>query len=330
MGLNWRALIIWTAWLTGVGTTSWAQSLTEPIQDLYLQKNATAATTAILAGWFGDASDLCGAFGPDGPDCVDDPADLFVAEYDLNGDATDELIVVYQDSGWCGTIGCPLFVVQDVDGRHEYPAGGMAQTWAYLEGRGSVYVVRLEDDPRSTWPALHMGELVDVPGVEHRNIMQGDGYQTANPFRGVYGRYAASLTTFRHMGLVDESLRWVGKFGVSTTLSFLDNPVAQERLMSDLLTQVEASLVANGAFDAVGQTVDGKRGAFEVTGSGIVAAGHRVGANRVAAYLLAVKENGWVSAPLQWGVLAQDFAQVELRLREFAGVSLRRDADGND
>ena len=71
--------------------------------------------------------------------------------------------------------------------------------------------------------------------------------------------------------MVDGSGRWTRKYGIHSAPEFLANPEAQEMGLTDYLSDNERQLQAHGAFDHLGQQIDGRAAPFTVTRAGLMA-----------------------------------------------------------
>ncbi|TPG60320.1 hypothetical protein EAH89_02765 [Roseomonas nepalensis] len=150
----------------------------------------------------------------------------------------------------------------------------------------------------------------------------GAGWAARNPTSGALGRYQFMPIALRDIGWQDGAGAWTERAaaaGVRSEADFLSNPAAQETAMSDYLLRAEQQLAANGSLRAAGQTVtatDG--GTVPLTEAGLVAAAHRRGAGAVARWL--EHRTRTPDAPVPEAARVA-FADVEQRLRDFAGVS---------
>jgi hypothetical protein len=122
----------------------------------------------------------------------------------------------------------------------------------------------------------------------------------------------------RAAGMVDANGHWTGKYGVRSDAQFLANPEAQEKALTDFLNDTERQLRANGSFDFVGTTIDGRRARFTVTRAGLIAAGHRQGAGNTHGYLVSAESYGFVTRGFR---SRPEYLAVETRLRIFSSAS---------
>lgn len=150
----------------------------------------------------------------------------------------------------------------------------------------------------------------------------GGGYTQRNPASGALGRYQMLTIALRDLGWREAGGGWTAlaaRHGVRSEADFLANPAAQEAAMGAYLARVETLLGRHGALEAAGRVLAGTDGAaVPVTEAGLVAAAHRRGAAAVARYL--AHRTRTPDAPVPAESRAA-FAQVERRLREFAGVA---------
>ena len=133
--------------------------------------------------------------------------------------------------------------------------------------------------------------------------------------RFALGRYQMTQVGLRAAGMMDAHGNWTGKYGIHSIAQFLASPEAQEKALTDLLNDTERQLQANGAFDFIGATIDGRIARFTVTRSGLIAAGHREGARETRAYLRILQDSGFSSDGAK---LTERDLRVETRLRSFA------------
>ena len=108
-----------------------------------------------------------------------------------------------------------------------------------------------------------------------------------------------------------------GKYGIHSAAQFLASPVAQERALTDFLNDIERQPRANGSFDFVGTTIDGRRARFTIARAGLLGAGHRQGAKDTRGYLDDVQSSGFSSARAR---LTREQLRLETRLRTFADL----------
>lgn len=133
------------------------------------------------------------------------------------------------------------------------------------------------------------------------------------------GRYQLTPVALRAAGMMDSAGRWTGKYGVHSRAGLLADAEAQEKALTDYLNDNIRQLRAYGAFDHIGQTIDGLKARFPVTLAGIIAAAHREGAPATADYLKRVQAHGLSSKGLR---LKPFDRPIETRLRTFSGASL--------
>jgi hypothetical protein len=88
--------------------------------------------------------------------------------------------------------------------------------------------------------------------------------------------------------------------------------------LTDLLNETERQLRANGSFDFLNTTIDGRVARFTVTRAGLIAAGPREGAGATRNYLIKLYDAGFTSARAS---LSREDLRVETRLRTFAAAS---------
>jgi hypothetical protein len=162
------------------------------------------------------------------------------------------------------------------------------------------------------------------PNAEFRNRLataEGNagkddfGYGEVRASNGALSRYQMLPNALRAVGLLDANGRWTGKYGIHSRTQFLADRDAQERALSDFLTDTEHQLRANGAFEYLGSDIDGRVAHYTVTRAGLIAAGHRAGATNTFHYLRRVAGNGFSSRSL---ALDRDELATETRLRTFA------------
>ncbi len=165
------------------------------------------------------------------------------------------------------------------------------------------------------------------PNADFRNrlaIAEGNadkpnfGYGEVRAGNGALGRYQMLPDSLRAIGMIDANGRWTGKYGIHSRAELLASPEAQEKALGDFLNETERQLRANGAFAYVGKTIDGHLAPFSVTRAGLMAAGHRWGAQGTRDYLRRVADNGYISRGL---ILSRGESAIETRLRTFADAS---------
>jgi hypothetical protein len=135
--------------------------------------------------------------------------------------------------------------------------------------------------------------------------------------RFALGRYQITKAGLGSVDLMDGDGNWTGKYGIYSRAQFLAGPAAQEMALTDLLSDTERQLRANGSFRYVGRTIDGLVDRFAVTRAGLLAAGHRYGARETREYLDKEASSGFSSARVN---LTPADRAVETRLRTFADV----------
>lgn len=129
------------------------------------------------------------------------------------------------------------------------------------------------------------------------------------------GRYQITPAGLQAAGMMDKHGSWTGKYGIHSRAQFLGSPEAQEKALSDFLGVTERQLRAAGAFEHIGESIDGIRDRFTITRAGLIAAGHREGATATRAYLRRVAANGFTSKGLD---LDDTDRAIETHLRTFA------------
>jgi hypothetical protein len=122
----------------------------------------------------------------------------------------------------------------------------------------------------------------------------------------------------RAIGMLDSAGNWTGKYGIHSGAQFRASPGAQERALTDFLNDTERQLRANGSFDFLGTTINGRVAPFTLTRAGLIAAGHREGARETRDYLRSLEGSGFASAQ---ATLTRQDLRVETRLRTFADAS---------
>lgn len=135
-----------------------------------------------------------------------------------------------------------------------------------------------------------------------------------------FGRYQLTPVALQAAGLMDRSGDWTGKYGIHSSAEFLADPAVQEQCLTDYLDDLERQLRANGAFNHIGETIDGIKARFPVTRAGIIAAAHREGATATRDYLNSIARHRYTSKGL---VLSKRDLAIETRLRSFSDASYR-------
>lgn len=176
--------------------------------------------------------------------------------------------------------------------------------------------------------AARVGPLCAKPGG-----LPAGGYEAYNPSSRALGRYQMRPDALAEIGITRKGSPHLwnpdNSYGVRTPAEFLANPSAQERALEDYLGKIEEQLVSKHAADQIGQHIQGVSDrTIEVTLSGLVAAGHREGAETVRQYLDFVQRQGWRNShdalrglPKR---LREKFLHIETRLREFEHVPYRQ------
>lgn len=154
--------------------------------------------------------------------------------------------------------------------------------------------------------------------AEHKNFGYGEVHNSTDPDRIALGRYQLTPVGLEAAGMMERSGNWTGKYGIHSRAEFLADPEAQEKALTDYLSDLERQLRAYGAFTHIGETIDGLKARFPVTRAGIIAAAHREGATATRDYLNRVAAHGSASKGLRLG--RQERA-IETRLRTFSGTN---------
>lgn len=155
--------------------------------------------------------------------------------------------------------------------------------------------------------------------TEHKN----HGYQQHNP-SGALGRYQMTDVALKAAGMKTPDGRWTGKYGIRSDQDFLADPEAQERALSDYLSDNDRQLLQNGSKSFIGRSIAGMEANFIITEAGLAGAAHRHGAPTVRQYLAHQQRTGWRS---DFSTLTEErrktFKQVETRLRTFRNKPYR-------
>lgn len=144
-------------------------------------------------------------------------------------------------------------------------------------------------------------------------------------FHGGLGRYQLTAIVLQKIGMLKADHReWTGKHGVVSAAAFLRTPVAQEKALEDVMTEIRRSLAARGVLAMIGLEIRSPKGDFRITESGLMAASHAEGAGSVAAFLKSARRRGGaVSASDQMPHRTITFSKIENRLRDFADIEYR-------
>ena len=184
--------------------------------------------------------------------------------------------------------------------------------------QAAVPLPRAEAEPRG---AVRAGDAV-FRGRIAAQESAGAGWAARNASSGALGRYQMLPVALRDIGWQGADGSWTGgasRYGIGSEADFLANPAAQEAAMSQYLQRTERQLAANGALGAAGRTVTATDGQpLAITEAGLVAAAHRRGAGAVARWL--DHRTRTPDAPVPEASRTA-FANVEQRLRDFAGVA---------
>jgi hypothetical protein len=154
--------------------------------------------------------------------------------------------------------------------------------------------------------------------ADKKNFGYDEVHNSTDPNRIALGRYQLTPGDLKAAGMMDQTGNWTGKYGIRSHTEFLADPEAQEKALTDYLSDTERQLRANGAFAHVGETIDGLKARFPVTRAGIIAAAHREGATATRDYLNRLASHGLTSKGL--GLSRQERA-IETRLRIFSDAS---------
>jgi hypothetical protein len=144
------------------------------------------------------------------------------------------------------------------------------------------------------------------------------GYNEVRQSTGALGRYQMTPDALRAAGMIDASANWTGKYGIHSRTQFLADHKAQEKALTDYLRDTERQLRANGGLAYIGSNIDGRLASFSVTRAGLIAAGHREGAEATLRYLQRVAGNGFTSRGLTLDARQQ---AIETRFRTFADAA---------
>lgn len=88
---------------------------------IVLRQGLFGSDRAAIKDFFQNDEDLKDDFDPTGRNTEDGlkftMANIHVGRFDLNGDGVNELFVLIEHMGWCGTIGCPAYVLEKKNGQ---------------------------------------------------------------------------------------------------------------------------------------------------------------------------------------------------------------------
>jgi Phage portal protein len=154
-------------------------------------------------------------------------------------------------------------------------------------------------------------QTADKPDFGYTEAHYGPNGQIA------LGRYQMTRNGLNAAGMIDAHGDWTGKYGIQSAEQFLANPAAQEKALSDFLSDTERQLRTNGSFDYLGKRIDGRVATFTVTRAGLIAAGHREGARETCGYLQSFQNSGFSSTRAN---LTREDLRVETRLRTFSNA----------
>lgn len=89
-------------------------------------------------------------------------ANFYVGRDDLNFDGVDELLVVIDHPGWCGTAGCAFRAYQMRGGDWVAISGGSINTTWVDPQRGLYFVVDVDDPADKRWRSMNLAEYLAV------------------------------------------------------------------------------------------------------------------------------------------------------------------------
>ena len=139
--------------------------------------------------------------------------------------------------------------------------------------------------------------------------------------------YQLTQIALEDIGMKDGE-EWTGKWGINSEKHFYENWAVQEDAMTLCMDHIEGYMHGAGdeldLFDLRGQQIVGvldPNKPITITPVGLMAAGHRWGAQGVRDYMEHLEENGWVSdfdkLPPK---IAKEFKAIEKRLRIFQNM----------
>jgi hypothetical protein len=177
----------------------------------------------------------------------------------------------------------------------------------------------------------------------HKQESDAKNYQAYHKGGDAWGRYQLTEFARKQIGLQEKegsfkkgTGRFVTgpdslaqKYGIKSMEDFLNNPAAQEEAMADYMKDNHKQLKSKGATKYIGQTIDGIKAKITITESGLLAAGHRAGAQGTLDYLNHLKKHDWKSdrSTFPPGKIGDMFLAAETRLREFEKIRYRRDTE---
>ena len=151
----------------------------------------------------------------------------------------------------------------------------------------------------------------------HQEESQQRNYTDFNPAGPAWGRYQLTPPGLQDAGMMDANNNWTGKYGVHDAKDFLDNPVAQERALADLMKRNQGyiqSFRMNRRFGKVAKT---KNGTITITREGMLSAMHRRGNGGVRQYFRDLDQNGWDTSQRP---ISNQFEEIEERLLKFQNI----------
>ena len=173
--------------------------------------------------------------------------------------------------------------------------------------------------------------MLEWPGLEqiHELHTKYDYDPEEHGGEGQPGLYQLTQGHKHEMGATDAQGNWNPDYypGITTRKEFLNDPIAQQRIFHDAMRHYDNQLKSKGAYQHLGQSIEGLIGErITITPSGLLAAAHRQGAEKVRQYLQHQRESGWNTRKwmdqLEWTnpEQATKLKSVEYRLRRLQDV----------
>lgn len=155
----------------------------------------------------------------------------------------------------------------------------------------------------------------------HDEESEVNSYQEISPSGHALGRYQMTPPGLKDAGMIDANGRWTGKYGIHSKKQFLNDPVAQEKTLVDLMKRNEGYISAFKMNRQFGSTITIPGGTVTVTRNGMLAAMHRHGNRKVQDYFGDIVRNGSNTTAR---TMDPKFREIEKRLLTFENVPYSR------
>ena len=198
-----------------------------------------------------------------------------------------------------------------------------ARTVAGLDPNSMMMKVGYRPNEQAVWGAM------GVPGRRFRDEIGRAEWPKDDDAQREELKRTANFYQLTQIALEDIGMKdgegWIGKWGITSAAEFNKNWAVQEDAMTLYMDHIERYMHGAGdeldLFDLRGQQIVGihdRNNPITITPVGLMAAGHRWGAEGVRDYMEHVEKNGWVR---NFDKLNKDkrdkYLAIETRLRTF-------------